>query len=38
MWEAVPPEQHESLRRQAASLLDGFREAHGAMSFTQKVR
>ena len=38
MWEAMPEERRDSVRRQAYELLDGCRDDRGRMGFDQVVR
>jgi len=38
MWEAVPVDRHDDVRRQAVELLEEIRDADGRMAFSQDVR
>lgn len=38
MWEAVPADRHEQVRREATELLEDWRDEDGRISFDQDVR
>jgi len=38
MWEAVPEQEHEAVRRQVGEVVRELRRTLGPFSFTQQVR